>query len=84
MYPSLTQTGGPSEPLEHWVRVPIVQRNPKIGPIYHWVREGEEKKLYHGEKFNTDNDVLSFTESEFSSLSLDLPSLTFPLAQKIF
>jgi hypothetical protein len=44
------------------VRVPIVQRNTKIGPIYHWVKEEEEKKLYHGEKFNVETEILSFTE----------------------
>ena len=36
----------------HWLYVPIKQKNSKIGPIYHWIKEGEEEKLYHGEKFN--------------------------------
>ena len=44
----LTKDPAKNEPLEHWVRVPIVQKNTSIGPIYHWVKEGEEKKLYHG------------------------------------
>jgi hypothetical protein len=30
------------EKLDHWVYVPIKQKNAKIGPIYHWVKEGEE------------------------------------------
>lgn len=48
--------------MEHYVRVPIVQKNSNIGPIYHWVKEGEEKKLYHGEKFNVETAILTFTD----------------------
>ena len=29
-----------------------------IGPIYHWVKEGEEEKLYHGDKFNIETKIL--------------------------
>ncbi len=36
------------EEVGHWVYTPIVQKNKKIGPIYHWVKEGDEKKLYVG------------------------------------
>ena len=55
------QEGTQQTHLDHWSRVPIVQKNPKIGPIYHWVKEGDEKKLYHGEKFNVETDIVSFT-----------------------
>lgn len=57
-----TQENAQNHEVDHWVRVPIVQRNTKIGPIYHWVKEEEEKKLYHGEKFNVETEILSFTE----------------------
>lgn len=50
-----------NQKIDHWVYVPIVQRNEKIGAIYHWVKEGDEKKLYHGEKFNVETDILTFT-----------------------
>ena len=64
--------------------MPIVQKNNSIGPIYHWAKEGEEKKLYHGEKFNVETPILSFTAEEFSSLALNLPDLTFSKAKSIF
>lgn len=70
--------------LDHWVRVPIVQRNEKIGPIYHWAKEGEEKKLYHGEKFNVETDIVSFMEEEFNSIHCPLQGVTFPVAQQLF
>ena len=50
---------------EPYVRVPIIQRNSKIGPIYHWVKESEAKKIYHGDKFNVEPDVINFSEEEY-------------------
>jgi hypothetical protein len=48
------------------------------------VKEGEEKKLYHGEKFNVETDIVSFTEEEFNSLNIPLPGVTFIKAIKLF
>ena len=28
------------EKVDHWLYVPIKQKNTKIGPIYHWIKEG--------------------------------------------
>ena len=42
-----------------------------IGPIYHWVKESEEEKLYHGEKFNIDPEVIEFTEEEYNKIEVD-------------
>ena len=80
----MTQDKVNNEPLEHWVRVPIVQKNGAIGPIYHWVKEGEEKKLYHGEKFNVETDILGFSEEEFGQLSLRIEGLTYGKVKEIF
>lgn len=74
----------PMQKLDHWVRVPIVQRNTKIGPIYHWVKEHEEKKLYHGEKFNVETDIVNFTEDEFRQLPSSIDGLTYEKAKSVF
>jgi hypothetical protein len=84
VFPPITKDASSLQLLDHWVRVPIVQRNEKIGPIYHWTKEGEEKKLYHGEKFNAETDIVSFSEEEFNSLKCPLPALTFAKAHQIF
>lgn len=48
------------------------------------MKEGEEKKLYHGEKFNAETDIVSFSEEEFNALNCPLPGVTFARAQQLF
>jgi hypothetical protein len=40
--------------------------------------------LYHGEKFNAETDIVTFTEEEFNSINCPLPGATFPIAQELF
>lgn len=55
---------------EKWVYTPILQRNTKIGPIYHWTKESDAKKLYHGEKFNFETEIVDFSETEYLQLPI--------------
>lgn len=51
-----------SDDTDRWVYVPIKQRNTKIGPIYHWIKQGEEEKIYHGDKFSIEPQIVEFTQ----------------------
>lgn len=64
--------------------MPIRQKNPQIGPIYHWVKEEEEEKIYHGEKYNIDARVTEFTEEEYNAIEVDHAAWPYSEVADIF